>query len=80
MRYSIKRFETIEERIEELEEELDELQKNYSDAEEEFGKDEADDMYGSDIAECERLLDEYGSELYAMEIYALERDYYASVL
>ena len=79
-RYSVDRYQGLESRVEYLEDELDALMKEFWDAEEELGEEEAEAMFGDDIADLERQIEDAQGSLGAIEYHWLEQDYYASVL
>lgn len=62
---------------EEIERELEELRDLFFEVEDE---EEADRLYGRDIAKLEAELDQLQGEMYDLDVASLTRDYYASVL
>lgn len=75
--YSVDRYHGIEYRIDEIEAELDELRKLKFAMDDE---DEAEEIYGEDIADLEAELNDLQGELGAIELEDMTREYWAMVL
>jgi len=75
--YSVERYNNLEAQRDELEGQLEELRDLYIAMDDE---DEAEDLYGEDIADLEQQIEWLDGEMGAIDNHWLTRDYYASVL
>lgn len=75
--YSAAHYNSMDNRAEELEDQLAKLNKLWLKVDDE---DEADELYGDEIAEIEAELENLYADMGAIDNYWQTRDYYASVL